>query len=84
MINLIAMAGRYWFPGISEVVNGVFRPGISTKGPIGPRIRVIEKPGADFEAPDHMEGSGSCWCCPDTYFDEEEGSLCVVHRMFDN
>lgn len=48
------------------------------------RIKVIEKPGADYKAPPHTRGDGDCWCMPDTSFDEDEGVLCVHHREFDH
>lgn len=48
------------------------------------RIKVIEKPGADYKAPPHTRGDGECWCMPETETNEEEGVLYVYHREFDN
>ncbi len=75
---------RHLFSGVAELVGGIFRAGISTLVNTANRIRVIEKPGADYAPPAHTDGTGQCWCCPDTYYDEEDQTLTVIHRRFDN
>ena len=54
------------------------------RAPGSRRIKVIEKPGADYPAQPHARGNASidCWCLPD--LEETEDEILVTHRTFDN
>jgi hypothetical protein len=43
---------------------------------------VIERPGADYPAPPHTEGTGECWCEPTVLIDDE--GLYALHNEFEN
>jgi hypothetical protein len=45
-------------------------------------IKVIERPGADYPAPPHTEGTGECWCEPTVLIDDE--GLYALHNEFEN
>ena len=46
-------------------------------------IRVIERPGCDYAAPEHDGESRRCWCQP-TVERLDDGFYLVVHRDFEN
>jgi hypothetical protein len=48
-----------------------------------PRIRVIEKPGADYAPPAHDLDDPDCWCGPQLEWFGEDVYL-VAHRLFEN
>lgn len=57
------------------------------KGPRRARekpIKVIEKPGADYPAQEHEQGTGHCWCMPDVEYDDSAEVIRVHHRQFVN
>lgn len=46
------------------------------------RIRVVERPGADHEAPAHDMDSADCWCEP--ILDDIGDVYLLEHRIFEN
>jgi hypothetical protein len=49
------------------------------------RIKVVERPGADFAAPEHDIGNDDCWCEPDVWDDDTDDAVqIIVHREFEN
>ena len=51
------------------------------------RIKVVERPGADYPPPEHVVvalSGDDCWCDPELIGDEANSTLTIRHRRFEN
>jgi len=78
-------------PRLADLPDGL--PGLPRKGPARRRrvpsqavrrIRVVERPGADFAAPEHDLNTIDCWCEPILESTDDDAVFFIHHRGFEN
>ena len=80
------MADRTGLANVHGRLSDLSREGSSSRRRISPSplrpIKVVERPGARFDAPPHGYLDLDCWCEPDTI--EYAETVAIIHRCFEH